>query len=124
MDNSFDIIDFISGLTGFVFDKAVLENIALQRGVRNCVSYSLLDQRTKDLMRADCLYAAYCSPNVMASYSHSHGSFSKSIGHQTIQDKDRLYNMFMSIYKKYDDPMAELVSGQDATLQWLGCDSI
>lgn len=115
----FDIIDFISGLTGFVFDKAVLNNIALQRGVRNLTVYSQLDRRTIDLLRADCLYAAYCSPNTMASHTHSHGSFSQSFGHQTITDKESLYEMFMSIYKKYDDPMLETIAGEKSTLQWL-----
>ena len=117
--SSFDIIDFISGLTGFVFDKAVLNNIALQRGVRGYTLYSQLDKRTIDLLRADCLYAAYCSPNTMASHTHSHGSFSQSIGHQTIQDKKSLYEMFMSIYRKYDDPMLEIISADDSNLQWL-----
>lgn len=120
MDSSlFDIIDFISGLTGFVFDKAVLNSIALQRGVKGYTLYSQLDKRTIDLLRADCLYAAYCSPNTMASHTHSHGSFSQSIGHQTIQDKKSLYEMFMSIYRKYDDPMLETISADDSNLQWL-----
>lgn len=116
---SFDILDFISGLTGFVFDKAVLNNIALQRGVANVTVYAQLDKRTIELLRADCLYAAYCSPNTMASHTHSHGSFSHSFGHQAITDKDTLYQMFMAIYRKYDDPMLETIAGQDSTLQWL-----
>lgn len=116
---TFEILDFISGLTGYVFDKAVLKNIALQRGVSGVTVYSQLDERTKDLLRADCLYAAYCSPNTTASRSHSHGSFSQSFGHQTITDRDSLYKMFMAIYKKYNDPLYNTILGQDATLQWL-----
>lgn len=118
--SKFDILDFISGLTGFFFDKAVLNNIALKRGVKEVTEYAQLDERIIELMRADCLYVAYCSPNTMASHTHSHGSFSKSIGHQTIQDKESLYNIILGIYRKYDDPMAEVLEGKDDTLQWLG----
>lgn len=116
---SFNILDFISGLTGFVFNKAVLENIALKRGVHNVTLYEQLDERTKELLRADCLYTAYCSPNTMASSTHSHGSYTKGFGHQTITDKESLYKMFMAIYRKYDDPMAEMLEEDDSTLQWL-----
>lgn len=115
--NDFDIIEYISGLTGFVFDKAVLQNIALSRGVQNVTLPQQLDTRMRELLRADLLYTAYCSPNTMASVSHSHGSYTKAYGSQTITDKDALYNMFMSIYRKYDDPMADAV--ELSTVQWL-----
>lgn len=117
MMECFDIIDFVSGLTGFVFDVSVLKNIALKRGAINVTMYEQLDERTVELMRADLLYMAYCSPNTMASVSHSHGSYSKSYGHQTITDKEALYNMFMAIYRKYDDPMADAI--ESSTLRWL-----
>lgn len=117
MAYTFNILDFISGLTGFVFDKAVIENIALSRGVIDYTEYAQLDQRTKDLLRADLLYTAYCSPNTMASETHAHGSFSKTTGSQTITDKESLYEIFMGIYKKYDDPMAETAAGSNVT--WL-----
>lgn len=113
----FDILDYISGLTGFVFDKAVLHDIALSRGVENVTLPQQLDLRTRELLRADLLYTAYCSPDTMASVSHSHGSYTKSFGHQTITDKDALYKMFMAIYRKWDDPMADAVEAP--TVQWL-----
>lgn len=113
----FDIIEYISGLTGFVFDKAVLKDIALSRGVENVTLPQQIDLRTRELLRADLLYTAYCSPNTMASVSHSHGSYTKSYGHQTVTDKDALYKMFMAIYRKYDDPIADSIEG--GTVQWL-----
>ena len=64
MGERFDIIEFLSGLTNYVFDKAVLKRIALDRGVLSVTSYSELDDKTKDLLRADLLLAAYLSPNV------------------------------------------------------------
>lgn len=111
MNDNFDIIEYLSGLTSFVFDKAVLKRIALDRGVMNVTDYSELDTMTKDLLRADLLYAAYCSPNVWASYTHSHGSYSQTTGAQTIyaEEKERIYNMFTGIYRKYEDEKLEEV---------------
>lgn len=120
--NTFDIIEYLSGITMFTFDKAVLNRIALDRNVKDVTDYAALDERTKDLLRADLLYAAYLSPNVWASSTHSHGSYTKTIGSQTIysEDKERLYNTFVNIYKKYEDPKLEEVEALDsASLQWL-----
>ena len=119
--NEFNIIEYLSGLTGFVFDKAVLKRIALERGVNEVTDYEELDAKTKDLLRADLLYAAYCSPNIWASSTQSHGSYTKTIGSQTlyVKDKERLYNMFYHIYKKYEDDKIEEIKANEATLQWL-----
>ena len=59
MAAKFDVIDYLSGLTGFIFDKAVLKRIALDRGVSDVTEYSQLDGMTKDLLLADLLYVAY-----------------------------------------------------------------
>ena len=120
MGDKFDIIEYLSGLTGFVFDKAVLKRIALDRGVYGIGEYHLLDGRTKDLLRADLLYTAYVSPNVWARYTHSHGSFCQAIGSQTIyaEEKEKMYNIFMGIYRKYDDMKLEEID-DGGTLQWL-----
>jgi hypothetical protein len=119
MTDKMDIIDYLSGLTGFVFDKAVLQRIALDRQALY-VDPENLDAQTKDLLRADLLYTAYVSPNVWASHTHSHGSFSQTTGSQTIynEDKERIYNIFMGIYRKYnDEKLAEI--DDSSTLQWL-----
>lgn len=116
-----NIIEYLSGLTAYVFDKAVLKRIALDRGVLDVEDCSELDTKTKDLLKADLYYTAYFSPNVWASSTHSHGSFSQTIGSQTIynEEKERLYNMFMKIYKQYDDDKLSEVSASDSNLQWL-----
>lgn len=121
MTDNFNIIEYLSGLTGFTFDKAVLQRIAFDRGVESVNSYALLDEQAKDLLRADLLYTAYLSPNVWASASHSHGSFSKTIGSQTLytEDRERIYNVFMGIYRKYDDVKLSEIDGDNATLQWI-----
>lgn len=121
MGDKFDIIEYLSGLTGFVFDKAVLKRIALDRGVYSVKCFSELSQQDKDLMRADLLLVAYLSPNVWASSTHAHGSFSETIGSQTVytEDKERIYNQFINIYKKYDDEKLTEVEDLGGDLQWL-----
>ena len=120
MEDRFDILEYLSGLTSFVFDKAVLKRIALDRGVMSVTSYSELDNKTKDLLRADLLLAAYLSPNVWASYTHSHGSYSQTTGSQTIyiEEKERIYNMLRNIYSKYDDAKLEEI-GEEYTMDFL-----
>ena len=122
MAQEFDIIKYISGLlAGFVFDKATIERIALDRGVMGVTSYEELDAKTKELLKADLAYSAYYSPSVWASSTQSHGSYSKSRGSQTVadNDKERLYNIFSSVYKKYDDPVLEQVEAEESNLQWM-----
>lgn len=119
--NDFDIIEYLSGLTQFTFDKAVLKRIALERDVAEIDDFEDLTQEQKDLLRADLLYTAYLSPNVWASSTQSHGSYTKSIGSQTMYtaDKERLYNLIVGIYRKYDDDKLVEIEGNEATLQWL-----
>lgn len=121
--NDFDIIEYLSGLTQFTFDKAVLKRIALERGVAEIDDFDDLTAQDKDLLRADLLYTAFLSPNVWASSTQSHGSYTKSIGSQTIYsvDKERLYNLIVGIYSKYNDDKLDEIKGNEATLQWIDC---
>lgn len=115
----FNIIEYISGLTGFIFDKSVLVRIAMERGVINATSISDIDNRTKDLLTADLLLTVYLSPNSSASFQKSHGTFSKSVGSQTITDKQKIYNMMLSLYKKWNDDKLNIIQESDGYLQWL-----
>lgn len=120
----FDIIKYLSGLLGgFVFDRATLEAIAWEREVADVTSFDELDEKTKDLLRADLARAAYYSPNVWASSSHSHGSYTKTTGSQTLYegDRQRLYNIFYNIYKKYDDKTLQMIENEECNMQWIDC---
>ncbi len=122
MVGDFDILKYMAGLLGgYVFDKAVLERIAYERGVVDVTDYEELDRKTRDLLLADLAWTAYYSPNVWASSSQSHGSYSKSIGQQTIYtaEKEKLLNIFAPIYEKYEDEKLEQINENTGTLQWL-----
>ena len=119
--NDFDIIEYLSGLTQFTFDKAVLKRIALERSVAEIDDFEDLTQEQKDLLRADLLYVAYLSPNTWASQTNQHSSYSQTVGSQTITtaDRERLYNTFIAIYKKYDDAMLAEIDDEQGCLQWV-----
>ena len=114
----FDIIEYLSGLTGFVFDRAVLKRIAMDRGVYCVTSYGELEQKQKDLLLADLLFTVYISPNSSASLTKQHGAFSQTVGSQTINSKKEIYNAMVRIYSKYDDDKLEEVEGLGGFLQW------
>lgn len=119
MESKFDIIDYLSGLTGFVFDKAILQRIALERQANLVESYEQLDDRQKDLMLADLLYTIYISPNSSASLTMQHGSYTKTIGSQTINSKSGIYNIMVGIYDKYEDPKLDLINDLSGGLSWM-----
>lgn len=110
----FDILQYMSGLTGFTFDKAVLVRIALDRGVSEVTSYATLTKRDKDLLKADLLLTAYLSPSIWASYEQSHGSYKKGIGSQSVYNKEELLDYLRGIYGQYEDEMLNEVPDNSA----------
>ena len=115
----FDILQYMSGLTGFTFDKAVLTRIALDRGVSEVTDYEELTQRQKDLITADLLLTAYLSPTTWASYEQSHGSFRKGIGAQSMYNKQDIYEYLFGIYSRYDDEKLDELKDSTATVFFL-----
>lgn len=116
----FNIISYISSLTGFSFEKGVIERIAMERGVINATSVEEIDARTKGLITADLLFVIYTSPTTKGSYSRQHGAYSESIGGQSITDKANIYDMMMALYKKWDDKeMIETLEEIGGTLHWM-----
>ena len=115
----FDIIRYMSSLTGYVFDDAVLERIALERNVAEVGSFVELSEKDKDLLTADLLFVLYTSPSRSASISKKHGQFSMSIGSQTITDKDGIFYTMMRLYQKWEDPKAEELEDMGGGLEWM-----
>lgn len=110
----FDILQYMSGLTGFTFDKAVLTRIALDRGVAEVTEYEELSDEDKDLITADLLLTAYLSPTIWASFTQSHGSYKKGVGSQSMYNKEEILDYLRGIYAKYEDPMLDKVPDNSA----------
>lgn len=114
----FDIIEYISTLAGnFVMDASLCKRIAMERGVLDVTDFSQLEQKQKDLLLADVLFAMYLSPNSSSSVTQQHGAYSKTVGSQTINDKKGIYNTMIALYRKWDDE--KLSSVEEGTVQWL-----
>ena len=119
-DGQLYIIKYLSGLTGFVFDKDVLFRVATDRKVLGVTDANELTQQDKDLLLADLLFVAYNSPNVMAGHTNEHGSFKQSVGSQTINDKKGIYKMMVALYKKWgDEDKLDLISDASSNLSWM-----
>lgn len=110
----FDILQFMSGLTGFTFEKAVLVRIALERGVSAVTEYAQLTKRDRDLITADLLLTAYLSPTIWASFDQSHGSYKKGIGSQTMYNKEEILDYLRGIYEEYEDEKLDEVPDTSA----------
>lgn len=116
----FNIYEYLEGLTGFVFDKTVIHRVAKDRGVEDIESYESLTREQKDLCKADLLYTAYCSPDVWASQTSAHGSYSKTTGSQTLQQKQRTLDRAIALYKKWnEEEMLEEINSEGGEMQWL-----
>ena len=115
----FDIIRYMSSLTGYIFDDAVLERIALERNVAEVGSFAEISEKDKDLLTADLLFVLYTSPSQSASISKKHGQFSMSIGGQSITDKDGIYDLMMRLYQKWEDHKAEELESIGGGLEWM-----
>lgn len=115
----FDIITYMSTLTGFTFEKSVLERIAMERGVSGVTDYNQLEQKEKDLMLADMLLVIYTSPYQTSSLTKQHGAFTQTIGSQIITDKKGMFNLMTALYRKWNDAKLEIVNQMDGGLQWI-----
>lgn len=115
----FNIIRYMGSMTGFSFSEDTLERIALERGLAEVDDFAMLDQRDKDLLLADMLFVIYTTPTQTASNMKKHGAWEQSEGSQTITDKKNIYDLMMSLYRKWGDPMAETIEESQGGLQWL-----
>lgn len=113
----FDIIKYLSGLTSFVFDKAVLERVAMERDVSSITDYKELTQKQKDLCLADLLFVIYTAPNYTANMTIQHGAFSQTVGSQRYDTKKDIYNVMLGLYKKWEDDKLEEIPREG--LQWI-----
>lgn len=109
----------MGSLTGYHFEKSVLERIALERGVSNVKSLEELTQKDRDLILADMLFILYTSPTQTASLTKQHGSFSQTIGSQYISDKRNIYELMNKLYAKWGDPKLDDVTDTAGGLSWI-----
>ena len=119
MEDSFDIVEWLGARVGYDIPRQTLVNIVMERGLSGTASFDDLTAKDKDLLLADTLFYLWSIPTQTASKSWSHGDATESVGSQIMTDKRNIYNLLMSLYKRWNDPMAELVSESDGGVSWM-----
>lgn len=118
----FDIIDYLSGLTNFVFDKSVLNRVAIECGIREVSSYVDLTEEQKDRCKISLLETIVFGPYQTASVSNQHGNYQSNIGAQTITSAslESIKSELKRLYKKYDEAAKiDALAGVDGELTWI-----
>lgn len=115
----FDIIKYLEGLTAFVFDKAVLKRIAMERDLFFVEDYKDLTQKQKDLALADLLFVVYTSPNYTASFTNQHGAYTQTIGSQRYDTKKDVYNVMVRLYQKWNDDKLDFLPLEANDTVWV-----
>lgn len=117
--DKFNIITWLGNRVGYEIPAQTLVNIVMERGLQDVKEFAELSAENKDLLLADVLFYLWSYPTQTASSSWSHGDATESKGSQIMTDKRNIYNLMMSLYRKWKDPMAELVEESDGNVQWL-----
>lgn len=120
MESKFDVIEYLSGLTTFVFDVAVLKRIAYRRGIANADSYDAIDDDTERYCTRDLLITVLRGPWSTASSTTKHGSFEKIIGQQTITANalEEIKAQIRQLNRELDLPEDDGIP-QAATNEWV-----
>lgn len=115
MNDSFDPIAYLNGLTRFVFEKDALVNIAYENGLMQVSDRYEIDESTKD----HCLIALYemvvNGPWSVASSSLQHGNYRQDVGSETVTAAiiQNLKGRLKLLYKKYgmEDALESMEDG-------------
>lgn len=120
LNGSFDIYDYLSGLTGYVFDISVLKRVALNQGVNDISDYSELTEEQKDRCKIELLETLLVTPYQSASQTNKHGEWQTQTGSQTLTaaSLENISKELRRLYRKYDE-LEKLDAMDDGTLQWL-----
>ena len=118
----FNIIDYLSGLTLYTFDKAHLNAVALKCGVSGVTAFWELTEKQRDSCEIELLKMVVYGPYSTSSVKDKHGNFEREIGGYTLtetqlsQAKARLRRLL----NKWDleDDLEELDSAS-GTLKWI-----
>lgn len=109
MAKQFNIITWLKNRVGYDIPQGTIENIVLERGLEDVTDFAELTQKDKDLLLGDLLFYMWTCATQTASKSWSHGDMTKSVGSQMLTDKANIYDLMMSLYRKWNDPMVETV---------------
>lgn len=106
------IEDYLSGLVDFDIPEKALNSIRIDRNVKKGADVNDVDRQTLDLCYADILMWATTTPSTIQGAKESDNGWSHQDESKTlsINDKKRLEERALSIYRKYDDAKGDDVN--------------
>lgn len=122
MSIKFDIIDYLSGLTAYVFDVSVLRRVALDNGVAEVREYNELDAEQIDRCKMSLLETLVLAPSQSASQTNKHGEYQMQTGSQMLTDKTReaIKAELRMLYRRYgEDERLQTLDSADTTMEWI-----
>lgn len=122
MSIKFDIIDYLSGLTAYVFDVSVLRRVAMDNGVAEVREYNELDAEQIDRCKMSLLETLILAPSQSASQTNKHGEYQMQTGSQMLTDKTReaIKAELRMLYRRYgEDKRLQALDSADATMEWI-----
>jgi hypothetical protein len=125
MEDRFDYIAYLNGLTRFVFEKDQLVNIAYERGLTNLSDRSEVTEEIKDHCLIDMYELVINGPWSVPSSSVQHGGFRQDVGSETVTAAiiENLKAKLKQLYKKYgEEEKADGVS--DGGMCWVNENSL
>lgn len=118
----FDILKYLSGMTNFVFDKAVLERVAIKCGIINIESFADLTEEIEDECKMLLLETIVYGPHQTASSTNQHGSYTQTVGAQTITSAalEGIKAELRRLYNKYSkDDKLETLNAANGEMKWI-----
>ena len=122
MSIKFDIIDYLSGLTAYVFDVSVLRRVAMDNGVAEVREYNELDAEQIDRCKMSLLETLVLAPSQSASQANKHGEYQTQTGSQMLTDKTReaIKAELRMLYRRYgEDERLQTLDSADTTMEWI-----
>lgn len=120
--SAFDILDYLSGMTNFVFDKSVLNRVALECGVSEIEAFVDLTEEQKDKCKMALLETIVFGVYQTASTTNQHGAYTLTVGAQTITSKalESIKSELRRLYRKYgEDNKLEALQESDGEVKWI-----
>lgn len=123
------VLDWLKAGTRYSFDEQTFVKLAYDRDLDPDTDFSDIPiedrQRYKDLLSADVIFTAVLlSPSNTASISESHNGYQRTIGQeQDFYQNDKI-KYAISIYEKYGDERAELLSAAQRKIRFIKIEDV
>lgn len=122
MAATFNIIDYLAGLTRFTFDKVHLQRVAYDCGVADITEYSELTEEQRDNCEMELLKLIVYGPYTSSSVKNKHGDFEVQVGSYTLTSTqlESARARLKRLMTKWDleDDLEEL-ENSSGTIQWI-----